>query len=346
MIESRAAVFSAAEKSPITTDERRQIISLYDEVEFYGATRADGSTADVNAVWFSQWYLQNLNALYTGPLDYPLWRSLNGKSLIASRLYEFLFLKFYGGREFLRFNYSTLVKFIPVRTERYLSQAQKQLQPALSLLMEHGVLQDVQWVAGRSGDPQLVLRRGPVLSTVAGQMIADDIDEEAFALKKVEPVTPEVTIVREYHRLWGHGNYKPSKSEIDTARTFRVRLGDAQLMEMLPAVVKRMRVKFPDAKTFGAATLYIDEIVKEQEQRRLADERARQEEEQREHERAKALEHAQQQEILKAAWMTLSQDEREDIRQLVLRGQPATLAKHHALVERLCLAELAKRFTA
>jgi len=103
---------------------------LYDEVEFHGVARQDGSVADINAVWFSHWYLENLNALYSGPLDYTLWRTLNDKSFIASRLYEFLFFKFYGDREFLRFNYPTLVQFIPVRTERFLSHARKQMQPS------------------------------------------------------------------------------------------------------------------------------------------------------------------------------------------------------------------------
>ena len=59
----------------------------------------DQTIADTNAVGLSQWYLDNLNALYSGPLDYNLWRSLNARSPIASRLYEFLFFKFYGGRE-------------------------------------------------------------------------------------------------------------------------------------------------------------------------------------------------------------------------------------------------------
>ena len=70
--------------------------------------RPDGSVADANAVWLSSWYLENLNALYSGPVDYSLWRGLNAHSPIASRLYEFLFFKFYGGRDLLRFNYPTL----------------------------------------------------------------------------------------------------------------------------------------------------------------------------------------------------------------------------------------------
>ncbi len=116
MIESRAALFSKANNAPITNDDHTKVIGLYDEVEFFGVERPDGSVADSNAVWFSHWYLDNLNALYSAPLDHALWSSLNERSPVASRLYEFLFFKFYGGHDLLRFNYPTLVKFIPVRT--------------------------------------------------------------------------------------------------------------------------------------------------------------------------------------------------------------------------------------
>jgi hypothetical protein len=153
MIESRAALFSKAADAAISTDDKTKVINLYDEVEFHGFSRPDGSIADINAVWFSTWYIDNLNALYSGPLDYTLWRSLNDTSLIASRLYEFLFFKFYGGRDFLRFNYPTLVQFIPVRTERYLSHAKKQLQPAFDLLIDAGILSNVQWIESSGGLP-------------------------------------------------------------------------------------------------------------------------------------------------------------------------------------------------
>src|SRR5947208_3906553 len=82
MIESRAALFSKADGAPISTDDQTRVIGLYDEVEFHGTERPDGTTADINAVWFSQWYLANLNALYSAPIDHALWRSLNTKSPI------------------------------------------------------------------------------------------------------------------------------------------------------------------------------------------------------------------------------------------------------------------------
>src|SRR5262249_26430151 len=75
MIESHSALFSKAEDPPITTDDTTKIMNLYDRVEFHGAAREDGTLIDINGVWLSDWYLQNLNALYSAPLDFVLWRS-------------------------------------------------------------------------------------------------------------------------------------------------------------------------------------------------------------------------------------------------------------------------------
>lgn len=75
-------------------------------------------------------YLQNLNALFTAPLDYHLWRLLDAQSPIASQLYEFLFLNFYSGRLVMRINYETLAQFLPVRFKQYFSDAKQQMSHA------------------------------------------------------------------------------------------------------------------------------------------------------------------------------------------------------------------------
>jgi hypothetical protein len=257
MIESRAALFSKAQDSPITTDDKTKVINLYDELEFYGVPRADGSIADINAVHFSHWYLENLNALYSGPLDYALWRSLNETSLIASRLYEFLFLKFYGGRDFLRFNYPTLVQFIPVRTERYLSDARKQLDPAFALLTEARILAGVQWVQSKGGLPQILLHRGPLLAPDGGGAEPVEIGEEDFTLDRIEDVRlPEWQLVSAFHEAWGNASFTPSKAELDLARDLVARHGVSAMQELLPRLVKRLKLKWSDAKSFVAISRY------------------------------------------------------------------------------------------
>jgi hypothetical protein len=344
MIESRAALFSKAENAPINTEDRTKIISLYDEVEFYGAVRNDGTPADQNAVWLSHWYLENLNALYSGPLDYVLWRSLNEKSLIASRLYEFLFLKFYSGQNLLRFNYPTLVKFIPVRTERYLSDARKQLEPAFALLTEAGVLANVQWIQSRGGLPQILLHRGSLLASADSNAETYDVGEEDFTLDRIEDLhLPEWQVVSAFHQAWGNDNFRPTKAELDLARQLLTDHGHATMQELLPRLVKRLKVKWPEAKNFCAISRYLPEVRRELEQEKHHAEREKQALLQQEEARRQAIRQAQDRAVLKALWDTLLPAEQEQIRAHVLKGQPASLQKHPGIIERLCLAELARR---
>jgi hypothetical protein len=314
-------------------------------VEFFGVARADGSTSDVNAVWFSHWYLENLNLLYSGPLDYDLWRSLNEKSLIASRLYEFLFLKFYGGHDLLRFNYPTLVKFIPVRTERYLSQAQKQLQPAFDLLAEAGILARTQWVQSKGGLPQILLHRGTLLASSA-QSGADavEIGDDDFTLDRIEDVQqPEWQLVSAFHRAWGNDSFTPSKAELDLAREFLSKHGQATLQELMPRLVKRLKLKWADAKSFCAVSRYMPEVFQEYEREKRRREREQVADQRQEESRRSAIKDGQDQAVLQALWQGLSPAEKEEIRRTVLKGQPRSLQNRPNLVERFCLTELGRR---
>lgn len=344
MIESRAALYSKNDDSPISNDDRTRVINLYDEVEFHGTVRADGSTADSNAVWLSSWYVENLNALYSGPLDYSLWRALNERSPIASRFYEFLFFKFYGGRDLLRFNYPTLVKFIPARTERYLSQAKKQLQPAFDLLISAGVLRDVQWVESRGGLPQLLLHRGPILSPAPADESAFDLGEEDFVLNRIEDVKPpEAQIVEAFHAAWGHSAFRPARAELDLARDLIARHGMAEVEALVPKLVKRLKEKWTEAKTFNAVVRYLPEVMADLARERSREQRERLEVAQRDEGRQRFARQAQDRAALKVIWDSLSPGEQEEIRAAALESQPAAIHKFPAIVERFCFEELAKR---
>jgi hypothetical protein len=299
---------------------------------------------DQSAVWLSHWYLENLNALYSGPLDYALWRSLNEKSLIASRLYEFLFLKFYGGQSLLRFNYPTLVKFIPARTERYLSDARKQLEPAFALLTEAGILKSVQWIQSRGGLPQILLHRGALLVSAGANAETYDVGEEDFTLDRIEDVhLPEWQTVSVFHQAWGNDNFRPTKAELDLARQMLADHGHAAVQDLLPRLVKRLKVKWPDAKNFCAISRYLPEVMQDLEREKHQAEREKQELAQQEEARRRTRQQAQDRAVLKALWETLSSTEQEEIRSTVLKGQPPALQKRPGLVERWCLAALASR---
>lgn len=346
MIESKHGLFSKTTGKPLdTTSDLNQVVGIYDELEFFGARRPDDTAADINAVWLSRWYLENLNALYSGPLDYELWRSLDLKSPIASRLYEFLFLKFYAGHQVLRFNYSNLVKFIPARHERYLSDARKQLDPPLGLLQACGVLADFRWSGSSKGEPQLHLRHGTALSGKREVASAgDDIGEEDFALDQIQNVClAETQIVEDFHDRFGHADYRPSKAELETARELLAKYGKDQLRALIPLAVSHMKAKWPEAKSFVAVTRYMADAAK---QYRCVEHRTAREQERMEHdqrEREQAAEKAKRHAALKLLWGSMEEADREEIRQVVLRNQPTTIRKHPLIVERFCLEELARR---
>jgi hypothetical protein len=156
-IRSRSAIYSKPLKRYLTESEG--VFHLYDRVVFRGGLLPDGTKADLNHLWLADWYRENLDALYAAPLDHELWRWLDARSPIASRAYEFLLVNFYAS-PVVRINYPTLAGFLPVRVARYYSQAQQQLDPALALLVESGLVDTVIWTRAKHGDPQLLIERG------------------------------------------------------------------------------------------------------------------------------------------------------------------------------------------
>jgi hypothetical protein len=107
--------------------------------------------------------------------------------------------------------------------------------------------------------------------------------------------------------------------------------------------VKRVKEKWPEAKTFGAAARYIDEVVQqdERQKRRVAADHVAEAREQseREGEARRRKERA----TLKILWESLPEQERQAIREAVLAKQPKSLQKFPATLENFCLDEFARR---
>ena len=165
LLQSEYALYSKPDAQPIRTFQ--DALHLYDRVIFIGGQLPDGTTADTNYLWFSDWYAKNLDAMFTAPLDYLLWRSLDEQSPISSRLYEFLLLNFYSGAPVLRINYETLAQLLPVRPKRFLSDARRQLEPPFRLLGDASVISELQWTETRNSLAQLHLYPGPRLNSPA-----------------------------------------------------------------------------------------------------------------------------------------------------------------------------------
>jgi hypothetical protein len=75
---------------------------------------------------------------------------------IASRLYEILGIIFYGLRNkkegFIRYKYSTLCQFLPVKIQRYFSSPKRQLNESNNELQNTGFISNFKWSENGKND--------------------------------------------------------------------------------------------------------------------------------------------------------------------------------------------------
>ena len=330
-IKSQYALWSKAEARLLRTQE--DALSLYDRVSFIGGELPGGETADTNYLWLSGWYLDNLNAMHTAPLHYELWRWLDDQSPIASRLYEFLLLNFYSGTPVLRINYETLAQFLPVKPEPYRSQAKQQFDPAFKLLSAMEVIERASWADSKSGIAQIHIYRGKNLTPPRerGLLSMGFPDEEfsgAIEVKELRNLKPaDWMLVCEFYRLWeAKEDARPTAKELEQARQMLEEYGPRKAKDVLGKAVRRMKERWPEAKTFGAIQTYVSDAARDfdrEEHRRQQEQeeqlRRRREKEEwtrREAERIKFIA------TWRPVWDDLPEAERDAIQGTVLRDYP------------------------
>jgi len=360
LIRSQHALYSKKEGQLVHNRERG--FGLYDEVGFASERLPDGRVADTNQLRLSAWYLENLNAFFTAPLDHDLWRALDVRSPIASRLYEFLLLNFYGGAPLLRINYENLAQFLPVRRERYASDAKKQLGPALVLIAKMGIVEKVEWSAGKGGGPQLHFFRGPRLAPsrdaapLPREFVEDDpaaassapASPATIAVRELRNVKPEEwTLVSDFYREWGQVDKpRPTAKELVQAREILREHGPVKAKTLVHLAIRRMRVEWPDAKSFAAVGKFLGDaaLAFEKERRRAEGERAEEarRREAREEEARRQADWETFEAHWRPRWLALPEAERTAIRRAVV-GPRAYLAHSPTIVEGMCLEELARR---
>ncbi len=319
---------------------------LYQAYGFRGEKRKDGSTWDGNYVWLSEWYLENLNALYAGPVNYRVWQELNEKSAVASRLYEFLLFNLTGRLSRFRIAYDKLAQFLPLTLQRYESKAREQLSEPLSLLEARGVISQFAWDIAKGGAPLLVITRGPHLKdcgpTVPGKGIEsfDSLkDVEVRELRHLR--SPAYQLVRQFHLLWNDGELRPTVTETSLATEIIQSLGKERANQLLPKVVQRMRDRFPAAKSFGASRTYWREVRGQQRTRAVKIKREAAERTKAAKEMEKTRRDNEHMKCLESQWLCLTEEERATIEAKVLASKKnVNLRSVPRMFHALCLHEL------
>lgn len=138
-ISSKGVVYFARRRAWAT-----DTFHVFDRVAAFGMQMPDGSVADRNYVWLSEWQLENINNNYVLPIDFETYRKL--KNHIAKALVPLLQVWLYASRSERRFEkrYEDLCTILDIRRQKHLSLIKKQLEPSLAELQFHGYLSSVR----------------------------------------------------------------------------------------------------------------------------------------------------------------------------------------------------------
>src|SRR5207247_8188175 len=101
----------------------------------------DGTIADANYVWLSEWQLENINAKFLLPIDLLRYREL--RNHIAKALVPLLQVWLFASQRAGSFEkrYDELCQMLTLQTYRAPSQIRRQFKPSLDELAQHEYLE-------------------------------------------------------------------------------------------------------------------------------------------------------------------------------------------------------------
>ncbi len=144
-IKSQGAIWLAGKKRTAS-----DIFSIFDRAKSIGDELDDGTIADKNYVWLSNWYLENLNNYYLIPIDFENYKLL--KNNISKALIPLLQIWLYASREVGRFEkrYSEICQTLNITEYKHLSLIKQKFSPSLEELVKHQYLES--WAIEKTSD--------------------------------------------------------------------------------------------------------------------------------------------------------------------------------------------------
>ena len=125
---------------------------IFQRVRRTGQELDDGTTADRNYIWLSDWYLENINSYYLLPIDFDSYKQL--KNNIAKALIPLLQIWLYASREQGVFEkrYDELCQILNIAQYSYPSKIKEKLAPSFNELIKQEYLTD--WEVSETADKE------------------------------------------------------------------------------------------------------------------------------------------------------------------------------------------------
>jgi hypothetical protein len=182
-IESEGVVYFAGRKK-----YARDLFHVFHRSVAVGEVLEDGTVAEENYIWLSEWQLENLNNRHTLPIDYDLYKTL--QLHIAKALVPLLQIWFYASRgdQHAEKRYSDLCRLLGLQSFKSPSRIKQQVGPSLDELKQKEFLS--AWDLVKTTDEtdyKLCLWAGPkfvsrsdlrVVESPAGRGFLDDRQNE------------------------------------------------------------------------------------------------------------------------------------------------------------------------
>ena len=175
-VESEGVVYFAGRKK-----YARDVFHVFQRSVAMGEVLGDGTVAEENYVWLSEWQLENVNNRHTLPIDYDVYRTL--QLHIAKALVPLLQIWFYASRreQCAERKYSDLCSLLGLQCFKALSRIRQQFGPSLDDLKEKGFLST--WDLAKTTDEsdyKLCLWAGGAFVSAADIRAADNPDRAAL----------------------------------------------------------------------------------------------------------------------------------------------------------------------
>ena len=281
-------------------------------------------------------------------LDLELFFSL--RSPTAQRMYRFLDKRFYNNPRLSLDLMEFACGHIGLTESDNVAVLKRRLAPAIAELEAIGFLRPIdeaqRYQKIKPGVWRVHFEKGRGGEGEKGREGENDSPTPSASPSPPLPLSPSSSLVAEFYRLRG-AETVPGPRDLEQAQALLHEYGEERTKALLPHLAAVVRKEWPDCRSFsGAAQKYLPNALKLLEQEQLRQTRREDEQSRRRQELEEDARRRAEQQQFRAAWeplwQTLSEPQREAIRQTVLARHPH-LAGTRALLEEQCLRELARR---